>query len=371
MLKSICTFQLNFIILVLVISNTYSQNYENLSDIRSLDKNYKEMLAKAISFEELFTKINEIKLDVGNMPIGEITQMDVSHNHNFLILDNTGPELSLFNKNGKLIKNLNAQIHDTIPGLKWEPQLAKFSEDGLILVRGRGSHNLFLFDSLGNYVEKVPAKFPFQYQDFVMNAKGNIYGYSILQPNEFWIKMLNQKGEVLKKGGIFPSKFKNFFSRMSRIGNLLLLDRNNNIYQANQCGPEIYKFSEDLDHLKTFFRNPPFYRRIKEDLPDVQGNPEEFISKATKLLNNSTRTASIFLLNEKLILVEYIDFGKNGGIYLDICSLEGEYYTQRKITFFHILAAKDNFIYRSYQPEVDKQGNLPNPVVIVYKFKLK
>lgn len=371
MLKSIYSFQLNLIILVLVVSNTYSQNYKSSSNTKSSDKNYKELLAKATSFEELFTKINEIKLDVGNMPIGEITQMDVSHNYNFLILDNTGPELLLFNKNGKLIINLNTQIQDTIPGLKWEPQLAKFSEDGLILIRGRGSHNLFLFDSLGTYIDKVPAKFPFQYQDFVINVKGNIYGYSILQPNEFWIKMLNLKGEVMMKGGIFPLKYKNFFSRMSRIGNLLLLDKNNNIYQANQCGPEIYKFSPDLNLLKTFFRDPPFYRRLKEDLPDFQGNPEEFISRATKLLNNSTRTASLFLLNEKLILVEYIDFGKNGGTYLDICSLEGEYYTQRKVTFFHILAAKNNFIYRSYQPEVDKQENLPNPIVIVYKFKLE
>jgi len=335
----------------------------------SLSLQLKETLAKAKTFEDIFTFAREIPLKVNGV-IGEVTRLDVGSNGNLLIVDGLSHKTWLFDREGNLIKDIDPSERD-FPGVKWLPQRARFGQNNIILIQISRSRHLFLFDQQGEFMKAIPTRSPFQYRDFVISAKGYIYGYSTLL-YEFAIKKINFQGKVLAKGGIFPKKYKNFISRSSLLGGGLVIDSKGNIYQYNPCGPEIYKLSPDLRLLKTFHRNPPYYKRLARDFPDFRGDPAAFINESNRLLSQATLTFSLHLLRDSLLVVQYLKFGKKGGFYLDICDLEGNYYTQNPIVYRQpIRAAQGDCVYRVFQPQPDAEGHLPNPVIQEYRLNIR
>lgn len=352
---------------LIVVTLCFSQETtENRNDLAQ----FRERIRDVRDFNQLFAKKREIMLEVGQQPIGEISRLDMSPEQNLLVLDRIGKELFLFTRTGQLIRKVNVENDE--PGLKWNPQIAKFGANGSIIVRVDGSHNLFLFDKNGLFQRKIPAIFPFQYLDFVMDVTGSIYGYSLMPPDEFYVKKLNPAGEVIIKGGVFPKKYQNWFGRMTGEGNLLILDKMQNIYQVNECGPEIYKLSSDLTLLDTFDRIPAYYRVMDSDIPDLASNPMTALKQATRQLNSCTHTHSVYLFNDNLILLQYIDFGTQNGWYLDFCSLGGEYVSDQKIaSATPIIAVHHTFVYKVYQSEQMLDGEIPNPVIIEYELIVK
>lgn len=344
----------------------YAQKNENIifNDYTEI----KNILKKSSKFEQVFEKTMEIKINLNEIIIGTINKLDVNSKGEFLIFDETGPNLILINKYGKLIRIINPS--KDIPGIKWKPQLARFLYNDSILVRSGGNHLLFLFNENGDYLKNIPVRFPFQYKDFVIIPQNYIVGYSIL-PNRFSLKKINFEGSIISEGGIFSDKYKNFLERQEETGPFIIY-HNDCIYQMNSYSNEIYKLSLNLKHIKTYSNKSLPFKQLKEDLPILQDNYSDFISKSNKLMHNSTFTKSVHFLSNNLLIIEYFELGKRHSFYFDIFSFDGQFLISSKISYsFSILASRDYYIYKSFQPDPDKNGTLPNPIIIEYRFKNK
>jgi len=325
-------------------------------------------LRAARTFEDIFVSTRTVNLKIDAL-IGEITHLDLGETGQLLIVDRLTHKTLLFDRTGNLEKEINVEFE--VPGLKWQPERAWFGQNGTILIQVSSTNKLFLFDSHGSLIKAIETFFPGQYRDMVVSEAGFIYGYATYATPEgvfLSVKRLNFEGDVLATGGVFPRGYENFLSRNSLGG--LTIDKHGNLYQFNACGPEIYKLEPHLRLIKTFKEKPLYYKQLKSDYPDFQGDPQAFMKKASALVSKATLTFDVDTLGDSLLLIQYIELGSQGGTYLSFCDLEGHFYTKQKISSFGPIKAIHGYlVYKTEQPEPDKSGNLPNPIVQEYQFK--
>ncbi len=323
-----------------------------------------ERIGTAHRFEDLFEHVRDIELQVEL--IGKISQLEVAGNGNLLVVDQMMHKTWLFDSAGTLLKDINVQTD--YPGVKWWPTGAWFGENNTILTVVSGARVLFLFDSKGKYLTAINTFFPQQYADFVIDKDGHIYGYATKGSAPLTVKKLDPKGSVLRTGGIFPEKYKNFISRSA--GGGLVIDPKGNIYQYNVCGPEIYKLSPELTLIDTFDEKPFYYKQMARDYPGPAGNPAAFMREVAKLRSGVTTTYKIDLLEPWLFIIQYVQPGKEGGLFLNFCDLDGTYLTRNKIVSYRpfIAAARNGVVYLVTPPEPDPDGELLNPKISKYRF---
>ena len=324
----------------------------------------KALFESAHSFDDIFAFNRQIKFKTEEL-VGEISQVEANSKGDFLIFDRPSKNILLFDNDGKLIKILG--IEKSYPGIKWDPLGAWFSQDNKILIQIRKTQNLFLFDSSGEFLQSIPSYFPPEYKDFVMSREGAIYGYAIHAATPA-LKKLDLTGEVIAEGGVFEEPFIEFIQRSS--GGGIEIDGKGNIFQINSSGPELYKHSSNLKNTVTIKRKPGHYKQINTQIPKYAKNPAGFINSMNKILYSSTLSYSIHLYKGTFLIIQYVRPGIKNGIYLDICDLEGTYYTNRTINYgVSINAVYNNFVYKKFQPGKNANGELPNPVLREYKLK--
>jgi hypothetical protein len=375
--KKIITSSVLIIILLLCISLYLYFNKNNIegSDNNTIDKieeiNNKSNLKEGINipkdmaeekkiFNNYFKKSNDIQLD-NKILVAVISDLDIDSEGNLLVTDNVGKNVYLFDEKGRLKKKLSAD--SCHPGFNWIPLYARFSKNNEILVVNSGPWG-FRFKKNGNCLGDMDQTYLASLHVCFKN-NGNIIGYyNDYENGEAYLEEMDSLGKAIRRFGQFPKEFKNIISRLE--GGGLVCDDNDNIYQLDVTSPNIVKYGPDGKYITTLFRAPSYFRRIVEDIKDYSENPMKFMKQVKNLFENNTISFSLQLLDTKKIMILLLNNKKYG---IEIFDLDGKFLLNDElITDKYIIAAKNGNIYVVIQPSMDKNGNLPNPKIEVYKF---
>lgn len=317
------------------------------------------VLSTLFSQETEISKFFKYVMDIEfsqDILIGEISSLDVKDN-NLLITDMIGSKVYLFDINGKLITELNAE--DCIPGFHWRPMFAKYYEDGILVINS--SPWGYRFSTDGDCKGSMDDEFIAPLDLCFLNNKKIVGYYNELDP---YLAILTSSGETETKFGKFDNEFKNFRHRFE--GGGLISDENDNIYQLESYTWKIKKYDKTGKFIGTIGTKPSFFRQIERDL---DSNPVRVIRDFRKIVDGKTLVNSIFLLSKNIILIQYESSSSNNSMtfYLQIISNTGKDLIQELIRVSSpVLFAKDNYIYLSEQPSMTN-GILPNPKLKVYK----
>ena len=149
------------------------------------------------------------------------------------------------------------------------------------------------------------------------------------------------------------------------------------IYVSLFFSPYVFKFDTQGAYYGFLGWKPPYYREIKDDIPEgLLGSGEKERQALMERTRASTSTLGVHLLDEESLLVVYfntfnITRNPDEEIGLIVMDVEGrrlmkeEILTSRKAWFY---CARNGFAYGVRLPELDSLGHLLNPVIDVYRF---
>lgn len=310
-----------------------------------------------VNFYEKASKVKSIKI-TNEILIGDISFLDINKNGNILISDRIGNAVHLLDNKGKLLKTLTPDSCN--PGFNWRPYQAYFDKQGNILVLNSIPWG-YRFWGNGNCRGEMDITFIQPLHISFLNDN-SIVGYYTFEDGHH-LKMMNDKGKEKFRFGEFPKEYRRLLYRFE--GGGLVTDKDDNIYQLNLPSPEIFKYNKRGQIIQKFVKIPTYFRKIERDLSN--SDPKAVFSEIPKLLKDKTIALSLFEYDTDKIMVQLY----NGNFFgIQIYDLKGKYLLKDEIILDrHISAAKYGLIYLVHQPEPEDNGNLPNPVIEVYKLK--
>lgn len=312
---------------------------------------------REINFYNNAKKLKTIKFD-DSLVIGDITYLDTDINNNILVTDMLSKKVYLFNSDGGLIKTLSTE--KCTPGFNWQPYKAMFDRKGNIVVLNSAPWG-YRFNADGNCFGDMDISF-IAPAHLAFLENGSMVGYYNYGDGNH-LKYMDNTGKEKFRFGKFPKDFERLIYRFE--GGGLITDNNDNIYQVNVSSPLVTKYDKKGNFIKEFMNKPSYLRIIEKDLSN--NDPVNALKEVPKLLENKTTTTALFLYENNKILV-LLSHSKYFGI--ELYNTDGKYLLNKELILDKkILAAKNGYIYLLLQPPPDKQGNLPNPVVEVYKLQ--
>jgi len=168
-------------------------------------------------------------------------------------------------------------------------------------------------------------------------------------------------GKMIDEVELPPSKHPNAESRM-RMGGLFIDGAH--IFYAPATAQHVLKLTRDGVVTATIAHRNSWFRSIKEDLP-AKLTPD-FFKRVGSLFKNSTITESIFALSDQHFMVQYRNAGRGFGY--QVFTMDGDFVVEETGIDFLFMHAEGGLAYRVVQPELDEQGELPNPYLEVYRF---
>lgn len=337
-------------------------NYILHSQIR--DGNILDKLKSAKKFEDIFTKAREIQFKSNDeLIVAEITNVDVSVNGGILILDQILGSVFIFSSDGFLNTKIDQSWMEKIqPGIKFMPFNALFDYKGWLYIQQEVAPKgiLFHFDEKLNYKGKLEFHKINNANAFKFTRDNNLICYIVESPDNVFLKLLNIRNKKEIKFGNFPKQFKNAIFRFPVQG--ITVDLNNIIYQINPVEPKIYVYNSNGKLITNYIHNPSFYKNIQIDFPERIFSPSEM-----RKMSNWTWTWSIHFVEPYFLIVQYSD-QPTKKFYFDLWDIYGNCYTDGVETSKRILNTHKNLIYVDYQPPMEKDGKLSNPILIEYKF---
>jgi len=314
------------------------------------------------NFGKYFEFVKEIR-PPDDFILGDFSSVDV-YEDKIVIVDRFMGYAYLINDKGKLLKKLDPD--ECHPGLNWKPQYAYFNKQGNIYIVFESPTWGFLFGKEGKCIGLADKTFVRSNRmAFLSNKKIVVYNPD-KKVNHNSLLIMDEKGKYLNGFGSFPDQFLNLIDHTD--GGGLVTDKNDNIYQLHLTSCEIAKYNSNGKIIKTFKCKP---EKFIQPLADDSGAPITSIDQIQnnmKKVGNFTSAQKLYLLADDILAAEYWN---KGTIELVLCDLEGRKLNLQPITYKRVksLLAKNGLIYFFYQGEKDRNGNIPNPVIKVYKFK--
>lgn len=309
-----------------------------------------------INFYDKFELYDTIALS-NDVIVGNISHLDIDNKGRMLITDRLSVKTHLYNKNGKYLKTLSPE--DCNPGFDWRPYQAAFNKSGNILALNSGFSG-YRFDSLGNCIGGMALSFLQPLHISFLND-GSLIGYYNLDDGNH-LKAMSYKGEEKFRFGEFPAEYKNLIFRFE--GGGLAADKNDYIYQLNVSSPVIRKYNKRGSLITDFVEYPDYFKKVEKDFP---ADPASVLANVGKILKDKTLSLQLFLFDENKLLSVLSNNKKYG---IQIYNTNGKYLLKEDIFIDKmILNCKNGLVYLSYQPEPDNSGNLPNPIIKIYKIK--
>jgi hypothetical protein len=291
--------------------------------------------------------------------VGSVWAMDVYENEKFLICDRSGKQLLLLDQNGNLIKQLNPE--ECHPGFNWNPLYSFFNREGEIYIINAAPWG-FRFGPNGECIGPMDNTFLATYSYTFIND-GKMIGYYTAEDGNY-LKLMDENGNEIKRFGEdeFPDRFKNFIKRSE--GGGVVSDSLGNIYQVNPNSPKVIKYNPQFQKVKEFEHSPDYFREIQEDLTS---NPAKAIMDFGKKTRGKSLIKDIFLISPDKLGVQ-LYHQKEYPYGMIIYDLEGNCLIEDDIVYKkEIKAAEDGYVYFIEQPAPDEEGNLANPVILIYR----
>lgn len=314
-------------------------------------------------FSRVFKLERTVALDSTAM-IAYVWNLVVGNQGELIITDRVGKSAFIFASNGKLRKTLRPQ--DCFPGFIFDPLACGVNkQSGQIYLFNNSAPSGYRFDRDGNCIGPLDLHM-IRGELMCVDRKGFIYTYNVNAQFSFSVIVSDSVGRKLTTFGDMPSEYAGYIHR--NVGGGVHVDRNGNAYVANVAEPKIYKYGPDRKLIRVI-SDPPRYFRPVEKLPRGFGlAPGEHMKVAKKWFER-TLTRKVFLVSDdKLLLCYDLQNGKFG---YQVFDLDGRNLTNADLIHSsEVLYAGDDRLYFSEQPEPDKTGNLPNPIIKVYRIVL-
>ena len=354
--------KLKWFILVVLTTFYFNCNNENSESYikikRSSDRQIQPQKTKLKISDISFALIKEIKIS-SKILIGDISTLDNFNSQRLLITDRIGKKVFLVDDKGNLIKELDPEVCH--PGFHWNPLYSFFNKNGAIYVINSNPWG-FRFDKNGGCLGPMDLEFLATYSiDF--KTDGTIIGYYAMGDG-LYLKAMTPKGKEITRFGEFPSQFRNLIYRFEYGG--IVIDRNDNIYQVNLNSTKITEYNKNYKKINEFEYVPSDFHKVTED---ISNNPQKVFSEIPQKTKGKSFSISIHLVSKNIIAVQYVPktFENKYGIMFYYTN--GEKVIEKKIAFNKIIldSNENGYLYTAKQPEANKSGNLPNPVIQIYK----
>jgi hypothetical protein len=309
-------------------------------------------------FRMFFEEFETVALDEGVI-IGTVSFLDADAFGRLLVTDQVGKAVYLFDKRGKRLKTLSPdKCH---PGFHWAPFKAVFCADGTILVLNSFPWG-FRFDSEGSCLGGLDAKFtPPTHVGSV--SSGELYGFYITQDSSY-IKKMDRTGKSIKIFAVQTDKVQTLQYRVP--GGGLVCDASGYVYLSKLTSPEILKYDSEGRLTMKMENNPSYYRRVESDISRAAGG-QSLMKEIPRVLEGKTTTLTLHLLDENLLLLQFALPNKMYGI--EVFDTDGRDVLHKQVvTSEAMYSARKGLVYVARQPEPDNNGNLPNPVIVSFKF---
>ena len=308
--------------------------------------------------DKYFIKINSIVLPE-EIIVGGINSIDVNASGDIIILDEIGQQVLLYKRKTNTFKKLDTSKKN--PGLKWYPLGCFFNKKNEIYVIANNMG--LIFDNEGEFLRKMDDEF-ISSKKLCFLKNGDIIGcYS--KYNKGPLKRMNPFGKRKNSFGYSPENYESINYRIE--GGGLVCDNNDFIYHNFVSGPEIYVYNSNDSLINIIDRFSKRYDKIRTKVLKRISDPKSFVMDLIPAIKSSAISQNLFLLRDDLLLLQMFDRGDK---VIELIRTNGNLYSKEpiKVDDFFVFA-KDGYAYRSYQPEPDKKGNLPNPIIEVYKLK--
>ncbi len=335
-------------------SNNY--NYDNINI---------NLIRNATNFDDLFKLEKEIPL-TGKL-IGSIQKLKYGKNGNIYIIDSATRHLNIFDPQGKFLR--------TVGGIGDGPGEYLTANDFVIddslniyILDGR-LRRIMIFDSYGDL------KHTLKIDDFgqhMIIAGDLIYLYSSMNMGggkTAYCYNIKTGQKIFEFAG--PTTFLKLLISNKYLGVMLncncLEYFDNKIYLINPLQYVIREFGLHGQQERVIYGKSDDFKPIDPSRKLSLANfPKEYVQS---VLNN-------IKVNNNLIIVSFIS-SRQKPCFLDLYTLDGERINKKsimcpnqfsRISFFPLDIDKSGSFYGYTQPQPDRKYNLPNPIILKYKF---
>jgi len=333
-------------------------------DLNDIGINWEKIRA-AKDFHDIFQPVEEIAL-TGNM-LGAIRQLIVLHNENIIIRESKN--VKLFAADGRFIREIGRIGQG--PGEYFRPNKVVADDSLNIYILDGKLRRVIVFDSLGQLKRHLALE---NFVDEMAISGHRLYFYSSM--NYYRDNMAccydNLNGNKLFDFAVPTGYLLTFKSNM--VPSLLgfgeyLRAYGEKIYIAHPYEYAIREFSLDGKELRQIKGKLRFFSPTdsakKFDI-NINIPPSEFLGSLIKT----------FLIWDDLL---FVFFGRLNSqeMYMDIFRLDGKQINESSIAFkgsraalpvFYLAIAPNGYFYSHYQPEPKSPLEVPNPIMIKYKF---
>ncbi len=306
-----------------------------------------------------FKMVGTIRFDEPDtLLIARIEQIDVDSAGRLLVTDALGEQVLLFDSTGALLASLDPRTCH--PGFNFRPQGAKFGGDDFIIVLNSNAGQYgYRFTTAGACLSSVDPGFYLKGRKFFdIDPAGALYGAYDWPDLE--MRYMSATGKTLMEFPIPPSKYPNYDFRFSDGG---LIADGIHLFYARASEPGILKFALDGTLVGRISEHNSWFGSPRRDVPrDVT----QFFEALKEW--SGTTTLNIFELTNETLMAQYVNrsargtgyqvFTKDGTLVAQELGIDGPIFTH----------GENGLVYLVVQPDLDSQGQLPNPFLKVHRF---
>ena len=292
--------------------------------------------------------------------IAQIKSLDVAPDGRMLVVDLRGHQAFLFGPDGKLLAVLDPSVCH--PGFEVRPVNAKFIGNQSIFLSNAGPWG-YRFTSEGGCLGSVDPDFIMAVNPNALDtdAQGGLVGFHRYSDKQV-VRRMDASGKLLQEYTLPASDYPRATNRIDMGG--LIADKTHHFY-AGPLEPHILKLTPDGTVVDRISHRTSWFRDVSQDFSD-RINPAAIIQASGRLMASSTLVYGLFELTDQTIMIQYTNGDRRRGY--QIFTKAGQLVAQELGIRARFKYGASGLVYRVVQPELDAEGELPNPFIEVYQF---
>jgi hypothetical protein len=290
--------------------------------------------------------------------IGEIHHLEISDTGEMLLLDHPGRQVLLLHADGSLKANLDPlPCH---PGFEMFPINARFGPDYILMTNARPWG--MRFDLAGRCIGGMADDFkpPF---DWAIDGEGHIIGTDVVG-DHVRLTIRDSTGRLLREQRIDGVPSLQLVLRHQIRGKQVV---GNRVFMGFITLPGVRIHDTRTGSAIGSIGAPPArYRPVRRDLP-TQAD-DRLLRALRELLTESSILINVFRFSENSLLLQYRD--SRHGVILQELNLQGRVLREEVLGegTLPFITARNGRLYRTVQPEMRPDGEVPNPFLEVFEF---